>query len=211
LFSKFSGSVYLFVIPGILLLNNLNRLKPETTTKIPPEEESVIRKAQQDPQQFRVVYERYYVPIFRFILHRVGDKEITADLTSQVFLKALQKLHQFTFRGFPFSSWIYRIAANECNDFFRKNKRSRMVVLEEKHAELLYEEMFGNEVLNELKAKLPLILERLDTLEIQYIELRFLEDRPFKEVAEIIGVSENYAKVKTYRILDKMRNMFLRK
>jgi RNA polymerase sigma-70 factor, ECF subfamily len=186
-------------------------LKPETTIKIPPEEEIIIRKAQQDPQAFRAVYERYYVPIFRFILQRVGDKEITADLTSQVFLKSLQKLHQFTFRGFPFSSWIYRIAANECNDFFRKSKRSRMVVLEEKHAELLYEEMFGNEVLNELKAKLPLILERLDSLEIQFIELRFLEDRPFKEVAEIIGVSENYAKVKTYRILDKMKNMFLRK
>lgn len=86
-----------------------------------------------------------------------------------------------------------------------------MVLLEEEHAELLYEEMFGNEVLNELKTKLPLILERLDLREIQYIELRFLEDRPFKEVAEIIGVSENYAKVKTYRILDKMKNLFLRK
>jgi RNA polymerase sigma-70 factor, ECF subfamily len=186
-------------------------LKPDSTIKNQPEEEAIIRKAQRDPNEFRAVYERFYVPIFRFVLHRVGDKEITADITSQVFLKALQKLHQFQFKGFPFSSWLYRIAANECNDFFRKSKRSRLVVLEEEHAELLYEEMFGDEALNELKTKLPLILERLDFLELQYIELRFLEDRPFKEVAEIIGVSENYAKVKTYRILEKMKNLFLRK
>jgi RNA polymerase sigma-70 factor (ECF subfamily) len=186
-------------------------LKPDTTIKIPPEEELIIRKAQQDPKEFRALYERYYKSIFRFVLHRVGEKELTADLTSQVFLKALQKLHQFQFKGFPFSSWLYRIAVNECNDFFRKNKRNRMVLLEEEHAEMLYEEMFGNEILNELKAKLPRVMERLAIGEIQYIELRFLEERSFKEVAEIIGVSENYAKVKTYRVLDKMKKMFLRK
>lgn len=186
-------------------------MKSEIPAKNVTEEEIVIRQAQQNPAAFSAVYEQYYVPIFRFVLHRVGDKESTADITAQVFLKAMQKLHQFQFKGFPFSSWLYRIASNECNDFFRKSKRSRVVVLEDEHADLLYEEMFGDEALNELKAKLPLILQRLDVVEIQYIELRFLEERPFKEVAEIIGVSENYAKVKTYRVLDKMKKLFVGK
>jgi RNA polymerase sigma-70 factor (ECF subfamily) len=177
----------------------------------PVEEEQVIRDAQKNPESFRIIYEGYYKSIFRFVLHRVGDKEMTADLTSQVFLKALQKLNQFKFKGFPFSSWLYRIAVNECNDYFRRTKRSRVVVLEEEHAEMLYEEMFGNEALADLEAKLPLILERLSIEDIQYIELRFLEERPFKEVAEIIGVSENYAKVKTYRVLDKMKKLFIGK
>ncbi|HEY0653349.1 MAG TPA: RNA polymerase sigma factor [Chryseosolibacter sp.] len=186
-------------------------MKPDTTIKNSPDEEVAIRKAQGDPQAFRPLYEHYYARIFRFVLHRVADKELTADITSQVFLKALQKLYQFQFRGLPFSSWLYRIAVNECNDFFRKSKRNRIVLLEEHHAEMLYEEMFGNETLNELKAKLPLVVERLDLVEIQYIELRFLEGRPFKEVAEIIGVSETYAKVKTYRVLEKMKKLFLGK
>lgn len=173
------------------------------------DEEQTIRDAQKHPGAFRSIYERYYTPIFRFVLHRVADKELTADITSQVFLKALQNLHQFKFKGFPFSSWLYRIAANECNDFFRKNKRQRVVVLEEAHAEILYEEMFGNDALAELKAKLPFIMERLPIEDIQYIELRFLEERPFKEVAEIIGVSETYAKVKTYRVLEKMKKLFV--
>lgn len=83
-----------------------------------------------------------------------------------------------------------------------------MVVLDEAHAETLYEEMFGSERMDELKAKLPFILQRLSEDELQFIQLRFIEERPFKEVAEILEISENYAKVKTYRVLDKMKRLF---
>lgn len=171
-------------------------------------EEEIIEKARKSPGDFKPLYEKYFRPIFLFVLHRVGDKELTADLTSQVFLKALQKLHIYESRGFPFSSWLFRIAVNECNDFFRKSKRNRIVVLDDSHAETLYEEMFGSERMEELKAKLPNILERLAEDELQVIQLRFMEGRPFKEISEILGISENYAKVKTYRVLDKMKTLF---
>jgi RNA polymerase sigma-70 factor (ECF subfamily) len=185
-------------------------LKPETQTQQQLLlEEEVIRKARVNPEAFRSVYEKYYKSIFLFLLHRVGDRDLTADLTSQVFLKALQKLHLYEFRGLPFSSWLFRIAVNECNEFFRRNKRERLVVLDDSHAETLYEELFGQEMMNELKNRLPLILERLTHEELQFIELRFMEDRPFREIAEIIGISENYAKVKTYRILEKMKKLFI--
>jgi RNA polymerase sigma-70 factor (ECF subfamily) len=174
-------------------------------------EEDVIRKAKTDPEAFRSIYEKYFKSIFLFVLHRVGNKDLTADLTSQVFLKALLRLHQFQFRGLPLSSWLYRIAVNECNDFFRRNKRERLVVLDDSHAETLYEEMFGHEAMKELKEKLPHILEKLKEEELQFIELRFMEGRPFKEVGDILGISENYAKVKTYRILEKMRKLFVGK
>jgi RNA polymerase sigma-70 factor (ECF subfamily) len=86
-----------------------------------------------------------------------------------------------------------------------------MVMLDDTHAETLYEEMFGYEAMKELKEKLPFILERLTQEELQFIELRFMEERPFKEVADILGISENYAKVKTYRVLDKMKKLFVGK
>lgn len=172
-------------------------------------EEKIIQEAKDDPEAFRVIYEKYYKRIFLFVLHRVGEKDISADITSQIFLKALQKLHQYQPRGLPFSSWLFRIAVNECNEFFRRNKRVRWVVLEDEHAQMLYEEMFGNEVLSELKAMLPVILEKLQRDELQLIELRFMENRPFKEVAYIVGISENYAKVRTYRVLEKMKKLFV--
>ena len=171
-------------------------------------EEEVIQKARKDPQAFRPVYENYYKKIFLFVLHRVGDKEISADITSQVFLKALVSLGKYKFRGLPFSSWLYRIAVNECNSYFRKNQRARLVILEDVHVENLYDEMFGESVEEELRRKLPSILEKLKPAELQIIELRFLEARPFREVAEILNITETYAKVRTYRILEKMRQLF---
>jgi RNA polymerase sigma-70 factor, ECF subfamily len=185
-------------------------LKPEiqTDSEILLEEEA-IQKAKKEPRAFRVVYEKYYKKIFLFILHRVGDKEQSADIAGQVFLKALVNLNNYTFRGLPFSSWLYRIAVNECNDFFRKNKRDRLVVLEDDHVENLYEEMFGEDAQEELRQKLPTILAKLKPDELQLIELRYLEERQFKEVAEILNISENYAKVRTYRILEKMKKLFI--
>lgn len=173
-------------------------------------EEELIRSAQADPNAFRPLYEKYYKPIFLFVLHRIGQKDITADVTSQVFLKAMLNIDKFKFKGVPYSAWLYRIAINECNDFFRKNKRERLVVLEEASVDLLYEEMFGDDTLEDLKRKLPHILERLAPDELQLIELRFLENRAFKEIAEILDITENYAKVRTYRILDKMKSIFIK-
>jgi RNA polymerase sigma-70 factor, ECF subfamily len=184
-------------------------LKPEiiSSTQLLVEEE-IITKSRQDSTAFKPIYEKYYKPIFLFVLHRVGEKEHAADITSQVFLNALMNLNKYTFRGLPFVSWLYRIAVNECNSFFRKNKKARIVVLDESHLENLYDEMFGETFYDEMRGKLPLILEKLKPDELQLIELRFLEGRHFKEVSDILNISETYAKVRTYRILDKMKKLF---
>lgn len=174
------------------------------------QEDELIRRAQADPALFQPLYENYYKPVFRFVLHRIGDKDLTADVTSQVFLKALLHIGTFTFRGLPFSAWLYRVAINECNEFFRRHKRERLVVLEDVSVGLLYEEVFSDDNLEEWKQKLPAILGKLDANELQVIELRFLEDRPFREVAEILGITETYAKVRTYRILHKMKRIFIK-
>lgn len=174
------------------------------------DEASQIRKSQTDPEAFKPLYEKYFKKIFLFILHRVGDKAISADVTSQVFLKALMNIHTFEFRGLPFSAWLFRIALNECNDLFRKQKRHRIVTIEDAAIEELHEEITADTTVQHLGKKLPDILRQLAPAELQIIELRYFEQRPFKEVADIIGVSETYAKVKTYRILEKMKKLFLK-
>jgi RNA polymerase sigma-70 factor, ECF subfamily len=173
------------------------------------DEESLIRRSQANPEAFKPLYEKYFRKIFLFILHRVGDKSLAADITSQAFLKALLNLNKFQFRGLPFSAWLFRIALNECNDFFRKKKRYRIVTIENAAIEELHEELTADTGLQELWKKLPHILEQLNTGELQLIELRYFEQRPFKEVADILAISETYAKVRTYRILEKMKRLFL--
>lgn len=185
-------------------------MKPDIAfTKRVASDEDLILQAKIDARAFRPLYEKYYKPIFLFVLHRTGNKDLSADLTSQVFLKAMVGLGKYAFRGLPFSSWLYRIAINECNSYFRKYKHARTVVLEDHHADCVYEEMFGENAAEELKRALPLILQKLRPAELQLIELRFLEGRAFKEVGEILNISETHAKVKTYRILDKMKKLFV--
>ncbi len=122
----------------------------------------------------------------------------------------MQRLHQFKSRGLPFSSWLYRIAINECTDYFRKTKRSKVVYVEDTPFHHLFEEMFPEDPQSQLEKKLHLVLEQLKPDELQIIELRFFEEMPFKMVAEILNISEVYAKVRTYRILDKMKKIFLK-
>jgi RNA polymerase sigma-70 factor (ECF subfamily) len=52
-------------------------------------------------------------------------------------------------------------------------------------------------------------LSALSDAELQIIELRFFENMPFKMIAEILEISENNVKAKTYRLLEKMRKIFL--
>jgi RNA polymerase sigma-70 factor (ECF subfamily) len=172
------------------------------------EDENLIRKSQVDPEAFRALYEKYFKRIFLFVHHRVGEKSLSADLTSQVFLKALLSIGKFQFRGLPFSAWLYRIAINECHEFFRKHKRYRMIAIDDESVGQLYDEMIGDNGLEELHSRLPQIMELLDEEELLIIELRYFEQRPFKEVAEIIGISEVNAKVRVYRVLDKMKKLF---
>jgi len=173
------------------------------------EEEKIIEAAKKDAAHFRFLYEKYFKRIFLFIYHRVEDRSEASDLASQVFLKAMQRLHQYQSRGLPFSAWLYRIAVNECTDFFRKNKRAKVVYVEDISFNHLYEEMFPDDINVELEKKLHLVLRQLNEREMQIIELRFFEGLPYKMVADILETTENNVKAKTYRILEKMKKIFL--
>lgn len=171
-------------------------------------EQGLIEKAKKNNADFRPLYEHYYNPIFRFILRRVGDKQLTADLTSQVFLKALQGIGRYTDQGVPFSAWLYRIAINEVSMFFRKQKNERLVTVEPETLVHLHEELTADQSLGYLKDKLGAMLQKLSESELHVVELRFFEQLSFKQIAEILEITEVNAKVKVYRTLDKLKKYF---
>ena len=163
-----------------------------------------IQAAQRDPAQFRALYNRYYEPIFRFIFRRTGSEELAADICSQVFLKAMQRLGSYQFKGVPFSAWLYRIASNEVAQYFRQVQKNRVVSIEDANLSDVIDEMdeLSDEVQREHMLKL---LDDLKETDLQLIELRFFEQRPFKEIADILNITESNAKVKTYRILERLK------
>ena len=178
-------------------------------------EYELIRRAQANPERFGPLYERYYKPIFVFIYRRVDDEDITADLTSLTFIKTMNSLPKFEFRGLPFSAWLYRIASNEVNLYFRQSNKERSISIDDEGLDRLenglHEEMQLDLDKNNDEELLLSCMHELSADDVAYIELRFFEDRAFKEIAEIMGITENNAKVKTYRILDKLKNVFLQK
>ena len=169
-----------------------------------------VQAAQQNPSKFRVLYKRYYEPIFRFVYKRTVDEVLAADLTSQVFLKAMQKIDKYVFKGVPFSAWLFRIASNEIAQHFRKQNKNRVVALEERTAQNIEDEYEDKEDLDINMSLLKSVIQDLKPEEVELLELRFFEKRPFKEVADILDITENNAKVKIYRLLQKMKKRFVK-
>lgn len=155
---------------------------------------------------FGVLYERYFEIIFRFIFKRLGgDEANSGDLTQQTFLKAMSSIEKYEDRGFPFSSWLYRIAQNEVNLFFRGINKEVSIEVEERQLTHLLEEVNLGNYMSELdQEKLMLELNALPQESIDLIELRFFQELSFKEIADIYTISEANAKMRIYRILEKM-------
>lgn len=182
-----------------------------TVTQQAMEEEWLeVQAAQQNPAKFRVLYNRYHQPIFRFVYKRTIDEVLAADLTSQVFLKAMQKIDKYVFKGVPFSAWLFRIASNEIAQHFRKQNKNRVVALEERTIQNLEDEYEDKEDLDINISLLKTVIQDLKPEEVEILELRFFEKRPFKEVADILDITENNAKVKIYRLLQKMKKRFVK-
>ncbi len=155
---------------------------------------------------FGVLYERYFEIIFRFIFKRLGgDEANSGDLTQQTFLKAMSSIEKYEDRGFPFSSWLYRIAQNEVNLFFRDLNKEVSIQVEERQINNLLEEANLGNYMSELdQEKLMFHLNVLPQESIDLIELRFFQELSFKEIADIYSITEANAKMRIYRILEKM-------
>jgi RNA polymerase sigma-70 factor (ECF subfamily) len=184
--------------------------KYHASTEALQEEWVEIQAAQADPARFEVLYDRYYERILSFIYQRLDDKDLAFDTTSQVFLKAMQNLHKFQFKGVPFASWLFRIAKNEVYQLFRDQKTERTVNIEKVSLKVMVEEM-EEDFYEPYYEKLKESVAGLEEEEIQFIEMRFFEKRAFKEIGEIMNITENHAKVKLYRILDKLKKALLKK
>ncbi len=166
-------------------------------------EEEIIKAAKEELRAFKPLYEKYHEQIFRFVYQRVTDKEAAYDITSQVFLKAMQNISKYQFRGLPFSSWLYRIARNACHDAFKEEKATRALKAKSEILDDLFEHY--DHVKDEQRVALLDLLADLSEADLELVEMRFFEERSFKEIGEITGMTENNAKVKVYRIIERMK------
>lgn len=187
-------------------MSRMNPMYHHTNEKLKSELEW-IQLAKRDPEKFAPLYEKYHEQIFRYIYQRMDDKELAFDVTSQVFLKAMNNLHKYEYRGVPFGSWLYRIAKSELYQAFRDRSSKRAINIETVHL-ATFMDVFEDEENEINKKRLLSSIAELKEADVHLIEMRFFEQRPYKEMGEILGITENNAKVKTFRALEKLKQLF---
>jgi len=172
------------------------------------EQRELIRRAKEcDPSAFARIYERYYQDIYNYIYYRVkGNIHLAEDLTSEVFLKALESIASFTFRGIPISAWLFRIARTMLAQYFRKETGAVDLPLEEEvlPTEVGPSEIFERELTQQQLAR---ALSNLTEEQQDVIILKFVDGLSNAEVAQILGKSEGAIKSLQHRALNTLNRI----
>jgi len=162
------------------------------------DEGDLVRRAQQgDADAFTELYRRHVDPIYRFVLLRVGDEAVAEDLTSEVFVRALESLDTYEDRGAPFAAWLYRIANARVVDHWRRSRQPALS-LDSGEIDLPFEPA-ARDVLT--SKDLSESLRRLTAEQQEVIILKFVEGYSTAEIAQITGRSEGAVKALQRRAL----------
>lgn len=171
-------------------------------------EEKLIQNAKGgDAASFGTLYDLYMPRIYRFVFLRTHHKEDAEDLTHQIFVSAWQNLGRYESRGFPFSSWLYRIATNAVIDHYRTAKTHSP--LETIPEEILAKPSEMGEAVDTAidLHRVRVMLTKLEPEQQNVLLMKFVDDMSNKEVAEALGKSEGAVRVIQHRAIKKLREL----
>jgi len=155
-----------------------------------------IEAAQRDPLRFDELYEENFYRVYGYVARRVGDRHLAEDLTADVFTEALAGIGNFEWRGIPFAALLLRIASRAVADHFRRLGREAGNPSES--------EPSGDDEI-ERSAMLFQLVERLPEAQFRVIQLRFVEQKSIREIAEQLGRSEGAVKQLQLRAIENLR------
>lgn len=168
-------------------------------------DDDLVLRAKTDSNALAELYELYYERIFRFCVHRLFYREIAEDVTSIVFLEVALKIRGF--RGETaqdFRNWVYTIAVNQTNAYIRKSLRRRRLLA--KAADSLAGPPENDD--GSPKLDWPRLYAAIVKLKPQHqtiVTLRFFENLPFEQIAQILDITQSTARVTMHRVLNKLR------
>lgn len=169
-------------------------------------EADLIEKAKTSPASFKAIYQQCAVPMYRYIFARVRNPQDSEDITSQVFITALQALPRYKHKG-VFSAWLFGIARNKIKEYFRKNHRSEI------STELFAEKMILQNNSNQADAArddveiLTQHIQSLPEADQELILLRYVAGLKFAEIGAVMKKSTDSVKKKLYRIQYKLEEI----
>ncbi len=168
-------------------------------------EKNVVEQAKKGEQSaFAQIYEENFDRIYRYIIVRIRNQAEAEDLTEQVFLKALESIRSYKWKGTPFSAWLYRIAHNQVVDWQRKMSKRQNLPLSDV--------IVGGGVdtasvaeLNLTMDDLRIAITKITDLQRQVIVLRFTSGLSIAETAKSLGKSDGAVKALQHSALVALR------
>lgn len=169
-------------------------------------------------QNFQKFYQTHFDKIYRFVFFRVGgNKELTEDLVSEIFIKALKNFNNYKEEKSK-SAWIFTIARNHLANHFRDSGKRVEISLEaidnETHIEIeilaeiktdFLADGFEQFVKKDAERELLQALNKLPEDARQLVTLKHLSGYSYKEIGEMLGMSEGAVKVATHRAMKELK------
>ena len=171
--------------------------------------ELVLRATKnKDQQAFSDLMDKYKDPIYYMLLKMVNNNDDAEDLTLEAFGKAFNRLKQYT-PNFAFSTWLFKIATNNCIDFLRKKKKNVMSIDnrvsnndgEEYMFEIKSDGMSPEQIaMNE--QKIQLMRQYVKKLKPRYeilVEMRYFKEMSYEEISIELNLPLGTVKAQLFR------------
>lgn len=177
---------------------------------VPVDVDQLVRSAQEgNAASFAALYEHFSDAIYRYVSFKTGNSVDAEDITGAVFVKMLESIRSFKPRGYPFSSWLYRIAHNLVVDYFRAKGRRKTTPLEttENSVGSSEEDLDSYVDVKIAMVKVSEAMEDLTDLQREAISLRFAAGLSVAETARAMDRKENAVKALQHTGLKKLRRI----
>lgn len=176
------------------------------------DEAGLVERAKSDSAAFGVLYNRYVERIYGYALRETHDVAMAQDITAATFERALRHIRRFRWGEMGLAPWLYRIARNEIIQQYRRNKRFIPLTAADGTGPSQREASGGKErpiesavLSGERNRDLREALARLSRDDRDVLTLRFLEQLPTEEVAQILDWSRDKVYVRLHRALGRLR------
>ena len=170
------------------------------------DEPELVMRAKINSQAFGTLYDHYFPRVYNYTRYRVRSPVDADDLTALVFERALANLKTFRPRGAPFSAWLFGIARNAINDFYRRQRDHLPLefALDQAVDEPVPEVFVTHQ---EQHSALLIALSRLNDRERDLLALKFAADLTHKQIAQLTNMTETSVSVALFRALQRLRSI----
>jgi len=171
----------------------------------------VSRAKHGDQDAFGLIYREYVQSIYKYIYIRVNnDTKQAEDLTQEVFLKALNNLDSYRFRGKPFGSWLFRIAHNLVIDYYRKPGNGNITSMTESTIIISEDDPVASFEHSSEMDEVKRAIDKLPAQQKEIITMRFTNGLSVAETADALGKTKGTVKKLQHVALVKLKKLMKR-